>query len=52
MIVIVVVRTPGASGVKVTVIVQVELAGMAALQVELEELKSFASAPAIATLEI
>jgi hypothetical protein len=32
--------------------VQVELTGMAALQVGLDELKSFASAPPIATFEI
>jgi len=50
--VMVVVRTPGASGVKVTAIVQAELLGIAALQVGLEELKSLASAPAIATLEM
>jgi len=45
-------RTPGARGVKVTVIVQLELIEMAALQVRLEELKSFASAPPITTPEI
>jgi hypothetical protein len=46
------VRSPAASGVKVTFIVQAELAGIAALQVGLEELKSLALAPAIATLEM
>ena len=46
------VRSPAARGVKVTFIVQVELAARGAVQVGLEELKSLVFAPAIATLEM
>ena len=45
-------RAPGARGVRVTVIVQAELIGIAVAHVGLEELKSFWFAPPTATLEI
>ena len=52
MSVTVAVRSPAASGVKVTFMVQVELAARGALQAGLDEEKSLAFAPAMATLEM
>ena len=46
------VRTPGASGANVMVIVQLELTAIAALHVCVEKLKSFGFAPSKAILEM
>ena len=52
MMVIVVERTPGASGVNVTEMVQAEFAESGVAHVGLVELKSLAFAPAMAMLEM